>query len=215
MDDVEFVFHETNRERKVNGYGDKHKVRGGGRIVRLGHDHMTAAQLKKMNGECKVYNMNRPVKYNVFKFWPDDLKKEYLSGLIERYDVTKKDIAEMLEVSPATVWRAIKALGISSSHDGYHVQSFEKEKSWREFLNSTSEKSETNTTEKNEPVIQKEIDTPIKSVIYPSDFWAISSSISYISGLVFNMDDDIRGEIIRHLQIIENSVKPYSPLEGF
>lgn len=222
MDDAEFVFNETNRERKVIGYGDKHKVRRGGRTVHLGHDHMTPAQLRKMNGECVVYKMNEPVKYNVFKFWPDDLKKEYLSGLFEKYDVSHKDVAEMLEVSPATVYRITKTLGIASAHTGYHVQSFENEKAWREFLNPAQEEAD---TEAKTEVAKVHDDTnyanagkmivPEQLVFKPSDYWAISSSISYISGMAFDMPETLREEIVKHLQIIEQAVKPYSPFEGF
>lgn len=226
MDDAEFVFHETNRERKVIGYGDKHKVRRGGRTVHLGHDHMTPAQLRKMNGEMKVYEMNKPCKYNVFKFWPDDLKKEYLSGLFEKYDVSHKDIAEMLEVSPATVYRITKTLGIASTHTGYHVQSFEMEKAWREFLNPTPEADEEeNETEAETEVVKVHADTyyataanmtvPEPLTLKPSDYWAVSSSISYISGMAFDMPETLRDEIVKHLQIIEQAIKPYSPFEGF
>lgn len=234
MDDAEFVFHETNRERKVIGYGDKHKVRRGGKTVRLGHDYMTPAQLRKMNGEMKVYEMNKPCKYNVFKFWPDDLKKEYLSGLFEKYDVSHKDIAEMLEVSPATVYRITKTLGIASAHTGYHVRSFENEKAWREFLNPAQEKDEEKDTLEAETdavkvnvteVVKVHDDTsyanagkmivPEQLVFKPSDYWAVSSSISYISGMAFDMPETLRDEIVKHLQIIEQAIKPYSPFEGF
>lgn len=226
MDDAEFVFNETNRERKVIGYGDKHKVRRGGRTVHLGHDYMTPAQLRKMNGECVVYKMNEPVKYNVFKFWPDDLKKEYLSGLFEKYDVSHKDIAEMLEVSPATVYRITKTLGIISAHTGYHVRSFEDEKAWREFLNPAQEKDEEEAKTKAETEVVKVHDdtsyvnagnmiVPEPLVLKPSDYWAVSSSISYISGMAFDMPETLREEIVKHLQIIEQAVRPYSPFEGF
>ena len=41
MKDAEYLFKQTEIERKKLGYGDRHKKRGGGRYVRLPSDNMT------------------------------------------------------------------------------------------------------------------------------------------------------------------------------
>lgn len=41
MTDEEYVFRQTEVERKKLGYGDRHKKRGGGRYVRFSSDNLT------------------------------------------------------------------------------------------------------------------------------------------------------------------------------
>lgn len=85
MTDEEFVFHETSRERKRNGVGTFHKKRQGGKYVRLPSDNMSRKEKNKMNGGVKVYNFAKPMSWNEFKMAPDDIKKEYIRTLIDKF----------------------------------------------------------------------------------------------------------------------------------
>lgn len=113
MTDEEFLFHETNRERKRNSYGDFHKKRRGGKHVRLPSDNLTKKEKQKMNGDCTTYQLDVPRTMEEFRALPDEIKKEYLNHLHKKYHVSPKVVAEMLGRSYWTLHEEMIRLGIS------------------------------------------------------------------------------------------------------
>ena len=103
MTDIEYVFNQTNRERKIAGRGDFHKKRGGGRYVRMPSDNMTRKEKSAMNGEVKTYAMGEPIGWREFKQMPRDIQQEYLDGITARFPhVSAVLIAEMLGTQQST-----------------------------------------------------------------------------------------------------------------
>lgn len=119
MKDAEYLFKQTERERKRIGRGDFNKKRQGGKHIRFPSDHLTKKEREALNGECKSYSMEKPVKWAEFRQWPSDLQKNYLLGLEDRFSVRVPHIADMLGVSQKTVYLLTKELGITHSrqHD--------------------------------------------------------------------------------------------------
>lgn len=103
MTDEAYVFHETNRERKRNGYGDQCKVRQGGRYVRLPSDNLSKKEREKMNGEVVTYPLDIPRTWEEYKTLPDDIKAEYITHLYEKYHVGQAMLARMFGVNRITV----------------------------------------------------------------------------------------------------------------
>lgn len=87
MTDEEYLFRETERERKRLGYGDKHKKRGGGRYVRLPSDRLSKKEREALNGECKTYQKKDFYTWEEFKALPSDLQVAWVNSIINRYDV--------------------------------------------------------------------------------------------------------------------------------
>lgn len=87
MTEAEQVFHETNNERKRNGWGANNKVRGGGRYVRTPSDNLTKAEREALNGECQEWNMRAFYTWDEFTAMPDDIQIQYINGIINRYGV--------------------------------------------------------------------------------------------------------------------------------
>ena len=85
MTDEEFVFRQTERERKRDGRGTFNKVRQGGRYVRFPSDNLTKKEKEKMNGMVSSYNFSKPLTWKQFIGMPDDLCQEYLNTLAERF----------------------------------------------------------------------------------------------------------------------------------
>lgn len=81
MEDEEYVFHQTNKERKVIGRSAFSKVRGGGRHVRMPSDSMTRKEQKAMNGEVVSYCLSKPMGWRTFRGMPDDLKHRYVDWM--------------------------------------------------------------------------------------------------------------------------------------
>ena len=74
-----------------------------------------------MNGEVQSYNLNSPMKWAQFKRMPDDIKREYINSLIEKFDPQQIAIAEMLGVSTWTLSNLCREqLGISFERGGAH-----------------------------------------------------------------------------------------------
>ena len=94
MTDEEYLFRQTERERKRNGYGDKCKKRQGGRVVRLPSDNLTRKEMEAMNGEVKSYSLKAFYSWDEFKSLPDDIKLRWINSFITRYNIGIKTVAD-------------------------------------------------------------------------------------------------------------------------
>lgn len=88
MTDEEYMFKQTEIERKRIGRGDRNKKRGGGKYVRLPSDQMTKKEREAMNGEVKTFKIKPFYTWEEFKSLPDDLQIKHINSLITRYDVS-------------------------------------------------------------------------------------------------------------------------------
>lgn len=87
MTDEEWLFKQTEIERKKLGYGDKNKKRGGGKTVKLPSDYLTKKEREALNGECKTYKKKDFYTWDEFKALPSDLQVAWVNSIINRYDV--------------------------------------------------------------------------------------------------------------------------------
>ena len=75
-------------QKKRIASGARHKRNGSkSRMCSLPSDNLTAAQQKKLNGECKSWNLNEPMDWETFKAMPHDLQVQYVKGLHSRFSV--------------------------------------------------------------------------------------------------------------------------------
>ena len=86
MTDEEYIFRQTERERKRDGRGTFNKKRQGGRNVRLPSDGMTKKEWKKMNGEVKTYDMGKLASWKEFRAMPHDIQQAYLDRVSDRFE---------------------------------------------------------------------------------------------------------------------------------
>lgn len=131
MNDAEYLFKQTSVERKRIGRGDFNKKRQGGKQVRLPSDNLSRKEWEKMNGECKTYDMAKPVAWESFKQWPADLQRSYLLGLGEKFGVGVAHLADMFHISRASIYNLTNRLNVhlDGRHPGRDL------KSWFAFLN--------------------------------------------------------------------------------
>ena len=132
MTDAEYLFKQTERERKRNSYGEKNKKRGGGRIVRLPSDNLTKKEREAMNGETVTYKVHSPVKWPEFKRWPPDIQREYFKRLDTSYRPTAEMYAAMFGVSKNTVSVLRAQLGIKTGNRGRDLPDAA---GWQRFTN--------------------------------------------------------------------------------
>ena len=112
MTDAEKAFNQTVEERKRIARGAKHKRMGGGHIVSLPSDQLTEKEKTMLNGEVTTYNLNKPVKWAVFKTWPGDIRREYILGLQKKYHASSGMIYKMLGISQSVYFKEMQRLNI-------------------------------------------------------------------------------------------------------
>ena len=99
MDDATYVFNQTSAERKRTGRGAISKKNGSkSKRCTLPSDRLSAAEKKKLSGECKKYDLSKPMNWKQFMGMPKDLQSEYLQKLVS-YGAGKKDAADMFGCS--------------------------------------------------------------------------------------------------------------------
>ena len=109
MDDAQYLFRETARERKQIARGAGARRCGSkSKKCTLGTDRMTAAQIRKQNGECKVYNITKPMSWQQFRLLPKDLQEEYLRNLAAM-GASRKDVIEMFGTTRSALGQYINA----------------------------------------------------------------------------------------------------------
>lgn len=121
MNDAEYLFKLTERERKRNARGEKNKIKGGGGAVRLPSDNLTKKEREAMNGEIVTYKVHSPVKWPEFKRWPPDIQREYFKRLDTSYRPTAEMYADMFGVSKNTVSTLRASLGVKTGNRGRNL----------------------------------------------------------------------------------------------
>jgi len=75
----------------------------------LPHDNLTPAQLRKLNGETKTYDLGKPMTYDEFKAMPADIRQEYIRVLHNRFGVGISTISrELFGLSGTALWLHLK-----------------------------------------------------------------------------------------------------------
>lgn len=138
MRDAEYLFKQTSLERKRIGRGDFNKKRQGGKQVRLPSDNMSRKEWEKMNGECKSYDMAKPVAWESFKQWPADLQRSYLLGLGEKFGIGVAHLADMFHISRCSIYNLTNKLNVhlDGRHPGRDL------KPWFAFVNGEQVKED-------------------------------------------------------------------------
>ena len=131
-------------QKKRIAQGDRHRKRGGkSRKCSLPQDYMTPAQLRRMNGPVKTYNMNAPLSWYEFCQMPEDLQRQYLDGLRTRYSATNEMLGELFHVHPTTVSQKRLALGCKTRCHALPVEArAERAHAWCVFLAGAAETEE-------------------------------------------------------------------------
>lgn len=136
--DEQYIMIQDSREKKsVAASAFKRRSHcGRGGSVKFPSDYLSKKELKAMNGECIKYaSLKKPMTWDDFKKLPDDLKKEYIESLREKFNVPDKEIGEMLGVGYNTVYRWFKCLGLCKGMgSGAKTTTWNKE-GWIAWLN--------------------------------------------------------------------------------
>ena len=141
MNDVEFILKEDIKEKKQAGRGYYHKKNGSkSKKCRLPSDSLSKKEIEKMNGECKVYNFNKPMSYSNFCAMPVDLRIKYLEMLRDKFGANQTEISKMMGVAVTTLSsHRAKFLGSKPIFRSYKHSRLDVE-SWNRFINGEEDK---------------------------------------------------------------------------
>lgn len=132
MTDERFTFVDQQRERKSAARGARHRVCGSkSKRCTLPHEYLTPAQMKRRNGIVNTYSMNAPHTKAELSGWSQDLRREYFTGLMQRYCPTNAQLADMLGCSERTVYNILTACSVSREN---HRQTRAQEAAWFTFV---------------------------------------------------------------------------------
>lgn len=167
MTDEEYVFRSecADRKRTARGSFNKRSHAGKGGRVKMPSDYMTKKERDKMNGEVQSYNLNSPMKWAQFKRMPDDIKREYLSTIMGKYNPQQAALAEMFGISRNTVCNMFRELGIPFRGNVSAVRTGRNDAFWA-WVNSTNEVTR---DVRKEPLPVVEVATPTEPVIKPAE----------------------------------------------
>lgn len=165
MTDEEYIFRTDTAEKKRTARGSFNRLSHAGRggRVRMPSDYMTKKERDAMNGEVQSYNLSEPMKWEQFKLLTDDIKREYITSIVSKYDPQQSAISQMLNVAPNTLHVLCKRLGITFRHSGCDKSRNDAFWAW---VNGTNEVMQ-DVSEEPSPVA--EIATPIEQVMEPAE----------------------------------------------
>ena len=122
MNDYEYALMEENRDRAITARSARHTRThcGKGGRVRLPSDNLTKKELKAMSGECIKYaSLKKPMTWKDFKNLPEDLQKEYIRWLRNKFEVPDKHIANMFNIAKGTLSAHLQKLNLSQGDSGH------------------------------------------------------------------------------------------------
>lgn len=105
MTGEEYLLRRDIADKKATARSANKRVSGAkSKKCTLPSDYLTAAQKKRLNGEVKTVNLDRPIKWPEFKALAPETKTLYVNGLVNKYGISIGALAEMLGASRATVY---------------------------------------------------------------------------------------------------------------
>ena len=126
-----FITDVAEKKRTARGAFNKRTHNGKGGKVRFPSDYLSNKERNKMNGEIREYRMNSPITYAEFKKYPDDLKKKYIQRLRDMFDVSDKDIAEMMGVNVKTLATALAKIDARGGRRGKRKADYVAFENWK------------------------------------------------------------------------------------
>lgn len=132
MKDEEYLFFSDSFEKKniARSSHNKRTHTGKGGCT-LPSDKLTKKELYAMNGECKTYRLNSPMKWAEFKAMPLEHQETYLKLLRQKYNVSDAQLAKMFGISQTTASAYFKKKGMNRSGSFSGKEEWDKEGFWR------------------------------------------------------------------------------------
>lgn len=129
MTDEEYVFYKENAEKAVTARSAHNKSGTKKRWTMP-----SQSEVNKIMSESKTYTVEpgRFLRYDAFRALPEDMQQYYLMQLVDRYNVTAKEVASAWYLSPSCVSKVFKNLSVNRPK-GVRMTEEQKER-WSAFV---------------------------------------------------------------------------------
>ena len=98
--------------------------------VRLPSDEMSMEEIRATSSAVKTYNLNKPMDWATFKELPEDLLKEYLNKIRQRFHPTDANIADMLGVSAGSLSMLLKKYNLNAVYNQKAIRDLDGWNAW-------------------------------------------------------------------------------------
>ena len=98
--------------------------------VRLPSDEMSMEEIRATSSAVKTYNLNKPMDWATFKELPEDLLKEYLNKIRQRFHPTDANIADMLGVSRGSLSTLLTKYKLNAVYDQKAIRDLDGWNAW-------------------------------------------------------------------------------------
>lgn len=150
-------------QKKRIARGAYHKKNGSkSKGCTLPSDYLTDAQKRKLNGEVKTMDLNRPMTKKEYANLTFEDKKKYAEFFVEKYNITTKMFADMLGYSKPWGWNEFKRFGVKSNYEIRQKPDKKVIEGWERFCaGETTEVKEEKPKMMTDPTATKVTEKPI------------------------------------------------------
>lgn len=125
------------RKKSIAHSAMKRKCGSKSKKCKLPSDNISKKQWNERCGDVVSYQIGKPMTWREFGRLPKDLKEEYLNNLIDKYSANARNMADMFDVSVATIFRVVKNEELNVKFQkGRHPTGFEAEQ-FQKFLSGS------------------------------------------------------------------------------
>ena len=110
MTDEEYVFRQDVRDKAITARSARKTGNAGKR--RMPVQQMTRKEWEKMNGPIFAMKMNEPMRWDEFKELPQHMQKQYMDGIMAKYEIGSTAIGKMLGISQSYAGKILRGLDI-------------------------------------------------------------------------------------------------------
>lgn len=106
--------YEVKSKKSLVPSAKRRKIGANSRQCSLPSDRLSKKEWNERNGPVMTFNPSKPMSWDQFVngSLSKEIKEEYLNGLIERFSVNQRILAEMFGISAVTLQRTIKKEGL-------------------------------------------------------------------------------------------------------
>lgn len=126
MKEEERLFYEDVKEKAITARSAHKRPSHSGRTR---FPYRTAKELRALNGPTYTVNLGKPITWDDFRALPENLQRDYVTNLIDKYDAGPTEIARIFGVNMKTCSSHLRRLGFKFAKG--HKQSQEKREELR------------------------------------------------------------------------------------
>lgn len=181
MNDFDF---DVKEKKKIARSASKRVGRT--RKVTLPSDSLSIAEIKKLEGEVKVYKIGQPITLEELRSYPREMQIKYLEWIRDNLGATTGMLSEMFGISAnysCTALRRMNLIGILPK--GNSESNHKKFKKWLKSFNEPVKKEKTE-----EPKPQREVVEPMFFDVISSCDMTLKGSAVKVGQMIFKLFHD-------------------------